>query len=122
LKGHHPNTPLKQVFIIISGLGGAWAWFFLPETKGVPLEEMAALFGDTDEVMIFSEDIHLDQTTHDLVVDRQASVVIGHHGSVVIERQGSVVLDRRGSVVATEPHGPAEGMSEKAQNTIVEKV
>jgi precorrin-6B methylase 1 len=31
----------------------------VPETKGVPLEEMAALFGDKDEVVIFSGDIPL---------------------------------------------------------------
>jgi hypothetical protein len=31
----------------------------VPETKGVPLEEMAALFGDKDEVVIFSGDISL---------------------------------------------------------------
>jgi hypothetical protein len=58
-----------QVFIIISSLGAIWLWFFLPETKGVPLEEIAALFGDQDEVMIFSEDIHVDNATHELVVD-----------------------------------------------------
>jgi hypothetical protein len=31
----------------------------VPETKGLPLEEMAALFGDRDEVVIFSGDIPL---------------------------------------------------------------
>lgn len=25
-------------------------WFFFPNTKGMPLEEVAALFGDADEV------------------------------------------------------------------------
>jgi hypothetical protein len=35
----------------------------------VPLEEIAALFGDQDEVMIFSEDIHIDHTTHELIID-----------------------------------------------------
>ena len=42
---------------------------YIPETKGVPLEEMAALFGDQDQVAIFSEDIHVDHTTHALVVN-----------------------------------------------------
>jgi hypothetical protein len=35
----------------------------------VPLEEMAALFGDQDQVVIFSEDIHVDHITHELVVN-----------------------------------------------------
>jgi hypothetical protein len=28
-------------------------------------EEIAAIFGDTDEVMIFSEDIYVDYNTHE---------------------------------------------------------
>lgn len=30
---------------------------------------MAKLFGDTDDIMVYAEDIHLDHTTHELVVD-----------------------------------------------------
>jgi hypothetical protein len=90
----------SQVFIIISGLGAIWAWFFLPETKGVPLEEIAALFGDRDEVMIFSEDIHVDHTTHELVVDT--------HGA----RADGGITHR----VATEASA-----SEKAEETVVGK-
>jgi triacylglycerol esterase/lipase EstA (alpha/beta hydrolase family) len=41
---------------------------FLPETKGVPLEEMAKRFGDIDQVQVFMEDIHVDHNTHELVV------------------------------------------------------
>jgi hypothetical protein len=41
----------------------------------VPLEEIAALFGDTEEIMVFSEDIHIDHTTHELIVDEH-----GHTG------------------------------------------
>ena len=43
--------------------------FFLPETKGIPLEEMAKLFGDTDDIAVFSDDIHVDHNTHELVVE-----------------------------------------------------
>ena len=43
----------------------------------MPLEEIAALFGDQDEVMIFSEDIHVDHTTHELVVDAHGARVDG---------------------------------------------
>jgi len=91
-----------QVFIIISGLGAIWAWIFLPETKGVPLEEIAALFGDQDEVMIFSEDIHVDHTTHELVVNT--------HGG---PRGDGGVTHR----VATEASA-----SEKVRETVVGKV
>lgn len=51
-------------------MGAIWAFFYLPETKGVPLEEIAALFGDTEEIMVFSEDIHVDLATDHLVVER----------------------------------------------------
>lgn len=35
-----------QVFIIVSGLGFFVLLFILPETKGLPLEEVANVFGD----------------------------------------------------------------------------
>ena len=68
----------------------------------MPLEEIAALFGDQDEVMIFSEDIHVDHTTHELVVET--------HGGAVAD--GGVAHR-----VATEP-----GVPEKVQENMVEKV
>lgn len=40
-----------------------------PERKTRREEETAAIFGHTDEVMIFSEDSHVDHNTHELVVD-----------------------------------------------------
>lgn len=64
-----------------------WAYFVIPETKGVPLEELAAIFGDDDEVVVYMKDIHIDQNTHQLVIDRQ---------------KGTTELGR----VATELHGP----------------
>ena len=66
----------------------------------MPLEEIAALFGDRDEVMIFSEDIHVDHTTHELVVDT--------HGA----RADGGITHR----VATEASA-----SEKAEETVVGK-
>lgn len=63
-----PNSRL-EVFIVISGLGTVIFAFVLPETKGIPLEEMAKLFGDTDDIMVYAEDIHIDHNTHDLVVE-----------------------------------------------------
>jgi hypothetical protein len=57
-----------QVFIIICTLGSVAFWFLLPETKGIPLEEMAKIFGDTEGIMVFSSDLHIDHNTHELVV------------------------------------------------------
>lgn len=34
-------------------------YFTLPETKGIPLEDMAKIFGDTDEVILYGEAIHV---------------------------------------------------------------
>lgn len=33
---------------------------FFPNTKGLPLEEIAALFGDIDEVAVYQRDIVVD--------------------------------------------------------------
>lgn len=60
-----------SIFIIISGLGAITMFFLLPETKGIPLEEMAKIFGDTSDIMVYAEDIHVDKNTHELVVHTQ---------------------------------------------------
>ena len=57
------------VFIIITFLGGILYWFVLPETRGIPLEEIAKIFGETEDIMVFSEDLHMDRNTHELVVE-----------------------------------------------------
>lgn len=52
--------------------------FFFPDTKGVPLEEIAAIFGDADEVAIYQRDIEIDHTTHDIIThdhDRETEKV-----------------------------------------------
>ena len=73
------------VFIIISGLGCVAAFFLLPETKGIPLEEMAKIFGDTEDVVVWSEDLVVDHRTHELVV--KAHGAHGAHG----EKDGEVL-------------------------------
>lgn len=54
-------------------------WFFFPNTKGLPLEEVAALFGDEDEIAVYQreidvhggiiEDHHIDRKPHAVHVD-----------------------------------------------------
>ena len=61
-------------------------WVWVPETKSVPLEELAVIFGDTDEVKILSQDIFLND-------DREA-VVEDHHSvqEVMAKDQPTVAL------------------------------
>lgn len=47
--------------------------FFFPDTKGVPLEEIAAIFGDADEVAIYQRDIEMDHNAH-TIIDRSQDV------------------------------------------------
>lgn len=44
-------------------------WTFFPNTKGLPLEECAAIFGDADEVAIYQRDIDIDDSHH--IVDKK---------------------------------------------------
>lgn len=87
----HIGWKFFLVFIIISGLGGVLAFIYLPETKGVPLEEIAAIFGDADEVMVFSEDIHVDHNTHDLVVNTHTGATVDRQGRRSIESDDNVI-------------------------------
>lgn len=52
-------------------IGVVWAYFYLPETKGRTLEEMAVIFGDDEDVVVLLKDIHVDHRTHQLVVEKE---------------------------------------------------
>jgi MFS family permease len=52
------------VFIICGSICGLGIWFFFPDTNGLPLEEVAAIFGDADEVAIYQRDLEIDFVTH----------------------------------------------------------
>jgi hypothetical protein len=56
-------------FIIPGTIGGFIMFFFFPDTKGLPLEEIAAIFGDADEVAIYQRDIEIDHKDH-RIIDR----------------------------------------------------
>ncbi|KAK3065559.1 hypothetical protein LTS18_000036 [Coniosporium uncinatum] len=56
------------VFIIPGTLGGLLIWFTFPDTKGLPLEEIAVLFGDADEVAVYQREL-----------DVHGNGIIDHH-------------------------------------------
>ncbi|KAJ5951526.1 uncharacterized protein N7479_009939 [Penicillium vulpinum] len=41
------------VFVIVTLIGAIYLMVYVPETRGIPLEEMSALFGDVDEIANF---------------------------------------------------------------------
>jgi hypothetical protein len=49
------------LFICASVVGCFWIYFVFPETKGLPFEEIAVLFGDADEVAVYSANIVEDE-------------------------------------------------------------
>ncbi|KAK5061387.1 hypothetical protein LTR84_007929 [Exophiala bonariae] len=48
------------VFIVVLSLGSVLYWLWIPETRSVPLEELAAIFGDADEVKLYSSELTVD--------------------------------------------------------------
>jgi hypothetical protein len=67
------------IFIILSVISVVWVYFYLPETKGIPLEEMGRLFGD--EVAVYQADIHSVPKTDELMVEHHD----GTHGTGIFE-------------------------------------
>jgi hypothetical protein len=60
---------------------------FFPDTKGLPLEEVAALFGDLDEIAVYQREIDL----------RDSGIIEDHHVSGVMgEKMGTSHLEGSG--------------------------
>lgn len=55
------------VFICLSVPGAAVIYFTFPDTLGLPLEEVARLFGDEDLIAIYQQDIHVDHEKHEVI-------------------------------------------------------
>jgi len=55
------------LFILLTFIGGFVVLFTFPDTRGLPLEEIAAIFGDTDEVAIYQAEIEIDHNTHTII-------------------------------------------------------
>lgn len=50
-------------------------WFFYPDTRGKPLEEIAAIFGDDDEVVVRQADVEIDTATHEIHAKRAGTAM-----------------------------------------------
>jgi len=64
----HIGWKFFLVFIVITGVGFFWLAWVLPETKGLPLEEIAAIMGDADQVVVYQQDIRVDEKSHEVVL------------------------------------------------------
>jgi MFS family permease len=45
------------IFVCVGGVGAIVLFFFYPDTKGIPLEEIAAIFGDANEVAVYQKEL-----------------------------------------------------------------
>ena len=66
------------LFILLTFIGGFVVLFTFPDTRFLPLEEIAAIFGDTDEVAIYQAEIEVDHNTHG-IVDHHGEKAEGTH-------------------------------------------
>ncbi|KAH8702278.1 general substrate transporter [Talaromyces proteolyticus] len=64
------------IYICISSVGYVWLYWATPETKGIPLEEIAAIYGDKDDIMVYQHQINVDHNTHKLVVEDEGGATV----------------------------------------------
>lgn len=77
-------------------LGVVWCIFYLPETKGRTLEEMAVVFGDDEDVVVLLKDIHVDHHTHTVGAVRERRREVGDEAR---KGEGHETVGRKGAVV-----------------------
>ena len=70
-----------MIFSILSCFGGIVIWIWYPNTQGKSLEEIAALFGDDDLVVVYQKDVHIDHESHKIV----AEIHVEHEKQVITE-------------------------------------
>ena len=76
------------VFIIVPTLGGAYIWWSFPDTLHKPLEEIAALFGDTDMVVLYQQDIDSNYVLTD-IIEQEIPAIEKHAGDALeVEEAG----------------------------------
>jgi hypothetical protein len=62
-------------FIVPGTIGAAIMFFCFPDTKGLPLEEVAAIFGDANEVATYQRELQVDSATH-TIIDHHAGKTV----------------------------------------------
>ncbi|RFU26001.1 hypothetical protein B7463_g10329, partial [Scytalidium lignicola] len=73
-----------RIFDAICLSGAVGIWFIWPDTRGLPLEEVAAIFGDADEVAIYQQEIEIDHNTN---------IIINHHSEDEIKKSHDMPLE-----------------------------
>ena len=53
---HFYPVAVAIIFIVFAAVAAVVLWFF-PDTRGKPLEEIAALFGDQDQVAVYQSEL-----------------------------------------------------------------
>jgi hypothetical protein len=77
--------------LIIPGtIGGVIMFCFFPDTKGLPLEEIAAIFGDEDDIAVYQREIDV----------KDGGIIEDHHsdakgGALRIEDDGEKTSETR---------------------------
>ena len=68
-----------MVFCIPGAFAAAWLWFFFPDTLGIPLEEIARIFGDADELYEPSGSAGNQMNDESKMADSDVKVVDASH-------------------------------------------
>ena len=55
------------------------ALFTFPDTRFLPLEEIAAIFGDADEVAIYQAEIEVDHQSHGIIDHHNEGKIAAEH-------------------------------------------
>ncbi|RDW74860.1 hypothetical protein BP6252_06002 [Coleophoma cylindrospora] len=82
------------VLIIPGTIGSVIMFFFFPDTNGLPLEEIAAIFGDADEVAVYQRDIDMN----DIAIG-----AVGHHMDAHTSSKASISQVEQAVVAYTTP-------------------
>jgi hypothetical protein len=80
-------------FIIPGTIGGVVMWVWFPDTLGRPLEEVAEIFGDKDEVAVYMRDLEVDWERKRVAGVAGEQMEGDGHG-VVVEKTGDGVESR----------------------------